>query len=76
MTPCMYFFLLPTAKETGGGGYSLIEATEVCAALSGRVFASFWSENGYTVYPFWSGIRYGFRGNYGGRHECKKERKI
>ena len=24
-----------------------------------------WSENGYTLCPFWSGIGYGFRGNYG-----------
>ena len=32
---------------------------------SGRVFESFWSENGYTLCPFWSGIGYGFRGNYG-----------
>ena len=39
-------------------------------------FALFWSENGYTVYLFWSGIGYGFRGNYGVRYERKKERKI
>ena len=25
----------------------------------------FWSENGYTLCPFWSGIGCGFRGNYG-----------
>ena len=25
----------------------------------------FWSENGYTHYPFWSGIGNGFRRNYG-----------
>ena len=40
---------------------------KVCAALaspSGRAFASLWSENGYTLCPFWSGIGYGFRGNY------------
>ena len=29
---------------------------------SGRVFGPFWSENGYTLYPFWCGIAYGFRG--------------
>ena len=32
--------------------------------ISGRVFAPFWSENGYKLCPFWSGIGYGFRGNY------------
>ena len=31
----------------------------------GRVFAPFWSKNGYTLCPFWSGIGYGFWGNYG-----------
>ena len=29
-------------------------------APSGRVFALFWSENEYTLCPFWSAIRYGF----------------
>ena len=33
--------------------------------ISGRVFAPFWSENGYTLCPFWSGIGYGFRGTTG-----------
>ena len=33
--------------------------------ISGRVFATFWSENGYTLCPFWSGIGYGFRGTTG-----------
>ena len=47
-------------------GYSLILAIQVCAAPSGRVFAPVWSENGYTLCPFWSGIGYGFWGNYGG----------
>ena len=37
---------------------------KVCAAPSGRAFASRWSENGYTLCPFWHGIGYGFRGNY------------
>ena len=32
---------------------------------SGRVFAPFWSENAYTLCPFWSGIGYGFRENLG-----------
>ena len=44
-----------------GEGDSLIY---ICAAASGRVFAQFWSENGYRLYPFWSGIGYGFRWNY------------
>ena len=35
------------------------------AALTGRVLGPFWSENGYTLCPFWSGIRYGFLGSYG-----------
>ena len=30
----------------------------------GGVSAPFWSENGYMLYSFWSGIRYGFWGNY------------
>ena len=28
--------------------------------VQGRVFAPFWSENGYTLCLFWSGIGYGF----------------
>ena len=28
------------------------------------VFGPFWSENGYRLCPFLSGIGYGFRGNY------------
>ena len=42
----------------GGGGGSLI-------APSGRVFAPFGYENRHTLCPFWSGIGYGFGGNYG-----------
>ena len=38
---------------------------QVFAVPSGRVFAPFWFENGYTLCSFWSGIVYGFRGNYG-----------
>ena len=33
-------------------------------APKGRVFAPFWSENGYRLCPFWLGIRYGLQGNY------------
>ena len=43
----------------GGGG------TPLCAAPKGGGFAPFWSENGYTLCLYWSGIWYGFRGNYG-----------
>ena len=67
-----------------GGGYSLIQSVQVCAAPTGRVFGPFWSENGYTLCPFWSGIEYGFRGNYGSAWRywsfqfqmSKKEREI
>ena len=38
---------------------------QVRAAPKGMAFASFWSENGYRLRPFWSGIGYCFRGNYG-----------
>ena len=31
----------------------------------GRVFAPYWSENGYTLCPFWSGIGFDFWGNCG-----------
>ena len=43
-----------------GGGGVLPYISYIGASPSGRVFASFWSENEYTVYPFWSGIGYGF----------------
>ena len=49
----------------------------------GDGFAPFWSENWYRLCPFWSGIGYGFQGNYwSGRMHCsfqfqmsKKERE-
>ena len=28
----------------------------LCATPYGRIFGPFWSENGYTLCPFWSGI--------------------
>ena len=31
----------------------------------GKVLGPFWFENGPRLCPFWSGIGYGFRGNYG-----------
>ena len=52
--------------------------------LKGKAFAPFRSENGYRLCPFWSGIGYGFRRNYGSVWTCmqfqfqmtKKERII
>ena len=69
---------------SGGEGYSPIYAIYVCAAPKGRVFPPFWSENGYTLCSFWSGIGYVFQGNNGriGTYllfqfqMSKKERKI
>ena len=46
----------------GGGGGGKVRSYISCigsAAPSGRVFAPFSSENGYTLCPFWSGIAYG-----------------
>ena len=69
------------------GEYSLIYAIKICAAhAKGRpgFLSLLWSENGYTLCPFWYEIGYGFRGNY--RREwmylsfqfqkIKKEREI
>ena len=48
------------SKCRGGGGVlPYISYIGMCAP-SGRVFAPFWAENGYTLCPLWSGIRYGF----------------
>ena len=47
----------------------------VYAAPLGRVFVPFLSEVGYTLCPFWSGIEYGFQGNYG-VYECIYRFKI
>ena len=33
-------------------------------APKGKDFVPFWSENGYRPCSFWSGIGYGFQGNY------------
>ena len=43
----------------GGGGVLPYISFIGSAAPSGRVFAPFWSENGYTLCPFRSGIAYG-----------------
>ena len=49
-----------------GRGISLnISHIHVPPAPLGTVFGPFWSENQYTLCPFWSGVRYGFQGNYG-----------
>ena len=42
-----------------------MKVIEACAALQGRVFALFWSKNGYRFCPLWSRIGYGLRRNYG-----------
>ena len=49
----------------GGRGTPLYKPYRYVPPQSGRVFAPFWSENGYTLCQFCSGIGYGFRGNYG-----------
>ena len=50
----------------GGGVPQHISHLGVCPPPppSGRGFAPFWSENGYTLCPVWSGIGCGFRRNY------------
>ena len=57
--------VIPRPGEGSGGEGLLPDVIQVCAAPSGGDFAPSWSENVYTLYPFWSGIGYGFRGNYG-----------
>ena len=37
-----------------GGGYSLIQAIQVCAAPKGMLFQPFWSKKGYQFRPVWS----------------------
>ena len=49
----------------GGGGGVLLYISHITGAHKGCiVLGSFWSENGYKRRPFWSGIRFGFRGTY------------
>ena len=48
----------------GGGVLPYVSYIGMCSPI-GSVFAPFWSENRYTLCPFWSGIGYGFRGKYG-----------
>ena len=48
-----------------GGGGVLLYISHITGAHKGCiVLGSFWSENGYKRRPFWSGIRFGFRGTY------------
>ena len=48
-----------------GGGTPLYKPFRYVPPHRVGFFAPFWSENGHTLGPFWSGIGYGFRGNYG-----------
>ena len=52
-------------REKAPGEYSLLKAMYVCAAPKGRVFAPFWSENGYRLSLFWSGRVLVFEGTTG-----------
>ena len=36
------------------------------------VLVPLWSKNGYRLCPFWSGIGYGFQGNYRSVQSAKK----
>ena len=68
----------------GGGGTPLYMPYRYVLHQRVGFFAPFWSENGYTLCSFWSGIGYVFPGNNG--RICtyllfqfqmsKKERKI
>ena len=49
----------------GGGGSPLSKPYRYVPPHRVGVFVPFWSESGYTLSPFWSGIEYGFRGNCG-----------
>ena len=52
----------------GGGGWERYTLFKPYHVPPQRVWflGLFWSENGYRLCPFWSGIgQYGFRGNYG-----------
>ena len=60
--------LVQTCIFPGGGGRGralpYVNYIGMCRS-KGKVFVPFWSENGYKLRPFWPGIGYGFRGNYG-----------
>ena len=54
-----------------GHGFSVVPEGGVLPYIrhigmsKGMVFTPFWSENGYRLCSFWSGIECGFQGNYG-----------
>ena len=50
-----YFLIKKTFTRQGNSpwvGYSPIKSKQVCAAPKGRLFAPFWSENGYRLCSF------------------------
>ena len=47
-----------------GGGCLFYKPYSYVQPLEGRVFAPYWSENGYRLCTLWCGIGCGFRGNY------------
>ena len=54
-------WLWPVGDSQSTGDTPLYQPyRSVRAAPKGRVFAQFWSENGYGRWSFWSGIGYGF----------------
>ena len=76
----LYIFARPASMETVGacasaavlwggqrprGGTPLHKPFRYVPPHIRRVNAQLWSENGYRLCLFWSGIGYGFRGSYG-----------
>ena len=57
--------ILALNHRTFRGGTPLYKPYRYVPPQRVGVFAPFWSDNGYTLCLFWSGIWYGFRGNYG-----------
>ena len=54
----------PSNRTFDPGGIPYL--SHICMCLpKGRVLAPFWSEKGDKPWPFWSGIRFGFRGATG-----------
>ena len=49
----------------GGGACTPLYKHRESAAPTGRVFAPFWSENGYRFCPLWSDSGMGFKGTTG-----------
>ena len=65
-----YLWIEKTSSSRGWGDWL------TCAAPKSMVFGPFWSENGETLCLFWSGIGYGFWGNYGSVWTYRKIPKI